>query len=362
MGAWSWLAGGGGAAPRRVTAAGDQWASSPQLSAQLAAAQEARVGVVVATREQAMGHSVVNRARDLICGTLAGLPFTRTRTLSGVTEDLGPGWLDRPDPTITRGELVAAVTDDLFFHGRAWLRVTVRDAAGFPAAVQHVPYVASFPTADGGLRWLRTDDAGYVTETAVPPGDVIRFRSFVSGVLEPGGPEVLSIGSRLDGAASRFASTQTAAGILNDDGTGEPMTPEEAAKFVQDFQAARLTNTVAYLRGVAYTESTLDPSRLQLVEGRSYQDAAVARLCNVPAFTVGVGVPNDSMTYKTAQTARLDLVDFGLAPYLSVWEQVLSGPAVTPRGTVVGWDLTGFLRTTELTGATPAAETPGGTP
>jgi hypothetical protein len=107
----------------------------------------------------------------------------------------------------------------------------------------------------------------------------------------------------------------------------------------------------------------MDPSRLQLVEGRAYQDAAIARVCNVPNYAVGVGVPNDSMTYKTAATARYDLLDFGLSPFVTCWESTLSGDDVVPHGTVVAMDLAGFLRTDVLSGLpVPAAPTPAPVP
>ncbi|HEY4378073.1 MAG TPA: hypothetical protein VGM93_12985, partial [Acidimicrobiales bacterium] len=74
----------------------------------------------------------------------------------------------------------------------------------------------------------------------------------------------------------------------------------------------------------------------------------------MPNFAVGVGVPNDSMTYKTALTARLDLLDFGLQPFVECWSEALSDEKVTPRGTRVSFDLEPFLRTAQLT---PVART-----
>ena len=85
-------------------------------------------------------------------------------------------------------------------------------------------------------------------------------------------------------------------------------------------------------------------------------------MCNVPNFSVGVAVPGDSMTYKTAETARLDLVDFTLAPFIGCIEQTLSGPEVTPRGTRVVFDLEPFLRSRELAAARRPGPVTEGTP
>lgn len=335
-------------------------ATTPGIEAKLAAAQAARTWVTVATREQAMAHSVVNRSRDLVCSTLGGLAFTRTRRWDGRTETLDPGWLAQPDPTRTRGAFIADVTDDLFFWGEARCQVTARDAEGRPSALVHMPLVETRENPDGSITWMRTEHGAIVTETVVAERDVVHFEGLATGILTCGGPDTLSIARRLDTAALRFAGTETAAGWLQDDGTGEPMTTDEAAAFVRRFQESRQINTIAYLRGVTYHESGMDPSRLQLVEGRGYADATVARVCNMPNFAVGVALPGDSMTYKTALTARWDLIDFGLAPFLATWEQTLSLDTVTPRGTTVGWDLEPFLRSAQLAGLDqPTPPTPG---
>jgi hypothetical protein len=104
---------------------------------------------------------------------------------------------------------------------------------------------------------------------------------------------------------------------------------------------------------------------MQLVEGRTYQDAALARVMNVPAFLVGAVTPGDSMTYKSAQQSRWDLLSFGVAPYMTCLSSTLSMPNVTPRGTTVTLDPTPFLVTTELAAvdaSSAAALTPSGAP
>ena len=340
-----------------VTAAGDWPAGDPHepIHDALAVARAARVGIV-ATREAALRNSVVNRARDIVCGTLAILPLTRTRD----GEDIGPGWLERPDPFHSRGWFVSWVTDDLFFRGVAYARVTVRDGDDRVQALEWMPWAQVVPHDDDeGVTWYRSGRwpapvgrVGPLDPIDVLRRDLVVFESPLVGVLN-GGDEVLSTAARLNGAADRFAGVETPAGWLKQNG-GEAIGRDDALALIRDFSLARQVHTVAFLNEVTdYHESSMDPSRLQLVEGRAYQDAAVARVCNMPNFVVGVGVPNDSMTYKTALTARLDLIDFGLGPFLGCWEQTLS--AVVPRTQDVVFDVSGFLRSATLT-ATAGAE------
>jgi hypothetical protein len=57
---------------------------------------------------------------------------------------------------------------------------------------------------------------------------------------------------------------------------------------------------------------------------------------------------------------RVKLIDFGISPYIGCIERTLSGNQVTPRGTVVQFDLEPFLRTQALASLGPGAgvETP----
>jgi len=317
----------------------------------LAAEIVGRSGLPVTTRDHAMRNSVVNRARDIVCGTLGTLPLERWRG----DEALGAGWLERPDPFHTAAWFQSWVTDDLFFYGYAWARVTVRDTDNQVQALEWMPWVEVRPHPDDrGVTWYRAGGGAWSSHPwrvggyaviDVPARDVVLWESPLVGVLN-GGADVLSTAERLNGAAYRFAGVEIPAGVIKQTG-GEPLDTTAAQALIDSFERNRQYNTVAFINEVTeYHETTMNPSTLQLVEGRSYQDAAVARLCNVPAFSVGVGVPNDSMTYKTALTARLDLLDFGLQPLLTCWEQTMSG--VLPRGQTARFDLEGFLRTSTL--------------
>lgn len=358
---------------------GDAWVAADTLQGptgnetvvdRLAAARAARVVPAVTTRDAAMRDSVVNRARDITCGVLSCLPFTVTRDRAGVVEPIPPGWLDRPDPLHSHAWFVANVTDDLFFHGWAAARITVEDEiTGRALALQWMPWSQLAPNPAGDrLVWVRgaypdpfTPQAG-LAAIELRPQDVVLWESPLVGVLN-GGREVLTTAAQLNQAANRFSGAELAAGWLQQV-KGEPLAGVEAQGLVADWADARAMNAVGYLNeSIQYNESQIDPARLQMVESRAYQDAAVARVVNMPNFAVGVGVPNDSMTYKTALTARLDLLDFGLQPFVECWGEALSNEKVTPRGTTVAFDLEPFLRTAQLTPvAASAVEQPAPAP
>jgi hypothetical protein len=358
---------------RQTFALGDPPPSPSPVEIKIAADREARENgaVMWVTRDEAMCDSVVNRSRDLICGTFARLPFTRKRTYGpDVDRDLGPGWLNKPDPDHTRGYFVAGVTDDLFFRGYAYAWKTAYDGDGFPMAAKWLPFEQLTPWPDGeGVTFYDAQAdllpglwaVGTHRAIDIPRRDLIVFESPLDGLLCHGGP-VLSTASRLTASANRFAAAEFAAGWLKQV-EGEPLDAADAQLLVDTWASNRRRSAIGYLSEVVeYHESQLQPDTLQLVEGRSYQDNAVARLCNLPAYTVGASVPGDTMTYKTAGTARLDTYDFGLAPFASAWSQALSDETVTPRGTLVDFDLEPFLRTSTLAALPEAAPTPPGVP
>jgi len=323
------------------------------IAAQLEAARAARVAPLVQTREQAIRNSVVNRSRDIVCGVLSSLPITVIRDRVGAAAEVDPGWLAAPDSEHSRGWFVSWVTDDLFFFGKAAARVTVRDETDRPVAVQWMPFEQLEAETDGGLIWRRGwYPDPFMAQTGLPDveldrRDVILWESSLLGVLNGGGV-ALTTAAQLDQSANRFAGAELAAGWLKQTG-GEPTSPADAVTLADTWAIARLTNAIGFLNETLdYRESEMDPSRLQLVEGRSYQDAQTARICNMPNWSVGVALAGDGLTYKTALTARLDLLDFGLQPFVECWSQTLSSDRVTPHGTTVAFDLEPFLRTATL--------------
>ena len=291
-------------------------------------------------RDAAMSLPTISRCRDLICSAVGALPFTlwtvdneRVPAVEQQIPDLG--WMQRPDPDRTRQWLLAWTVDDLLFYEVAHWQITRRYADTYPAAFRRIP--------PGDLHVDQTSGRCTINGTEVDPGDVVGFLSPLEGLLT-NGYRAISIALQLDDAADRFAANEVPAGILEEQDGAEDMDADELARQAATFADARRQNTTAavnkYLR---YREVNYDASKMQLVEGRTYQALELARLGNVPPYLVGAPA-GTGMTYQNALQAKGDLIDFGAGPFIGCIEQTLSGPNVTPRGQSVRLDQNAWLR------------------
>jgi hypothetical protein len=195
---------------------------------------------------------------------------------------------------------------------------------------------------------------GQQTTLVLDAVDVVEVWSPLVAVLDTGSTAIAT-SVALDEAARRFADTEVPAGWLKQTG-GEPLTGDEMRATAQDWAQARRTNTVAMLNDVVdWHESTMDPTRLQLVEARRHQAVEAGRLLNVPAALLDAEV--SSMTYSNQRDALTALWWLGAWPLADAIGQVLSGPNVTPRGTVLALDPSAQLDAPAFTGtaATPTA-------
>ena len=297
-------------------------------------------GGAVWDRDAAMSLPTISRCRDLICAAVGALPFTQWtvdfNTVPAVEAQTPPaGWMGRPDPNRPRQWILAWTTDDLFFYGVAHWYVTARYATTYPSAFERI--------VPGDLHVDDRTGRTTLRDLEIDPGDVVEFLSPIEGLLS-NGYRAISIALQLDDAADRFAGTEVPAGWLQEQDGGEDMSSDELAEQALLFTDARRTNTTAAVnKYMRYQEATYDASRMQLVEGRTYQALELARLGNTPPYLVGAPA-GTGMTYLNGQQAKQDLIDFGALPYIGCIEQTLSGPNVSPRGTAVRLDLDAWLR------------------
>ena len=292
------------------------------------------------SRDAAMSLPTISRCRDLICSAVGALPITLWRLdLSEVptVEQQIPGspWMERPDPDRTRQWMLAWTVDDLIFYESAHWEVTGRyDATGYPRSFRRI--------LPGDLH---VSDDGTVTVNGRPvdPANVVEFLSPLQGLLS-NGYRAISIALQLDDAADRFAAAEVPAGWLQERDGGEDQSSEELGATARMWTDARRLNTTAAInKYMEYHEANYDASRMQLVEGRTYQALELARLGNVPPYLVGAPA-GTGMTYQNGQQARQDLIDFGCLPLIGCIEQTLSGPNVTPRGQAVRLEVNAWLR------------------
>lgn len=322
-----------------------------------------------------MAIPAVSRSRDLLVSLIASCPIRQYGTQWN-GEDLEEiplppdSWMLRPDPRTSRNHFLSWIADDLIFHGRAFALVTSRYATGFPASFAWLPASSVSVQAQmwaGNAPVTEVQDIRF-NGVSLVLNDVVCFWGSSEPVIRCGARAIVT-NERLDIAAQRFASSPIAFGWLKQVG-GEPLSGEELAALAEGWAEARDSNTIAALNEfVTWEESSMDPSRLQLVEARKHQAVEIARLMSVPAYLINAD-SGSSMTYQNAQQASADLVQFGALPYLEVIEQTLSSDQVTPRGRVVRLDRSYWLDANPLsTGsdpgpnntANPAPTAPGGT-
>lgn len=297
-------------------------------------------------RTTAMTIPAVRRGRQVIAGTIGALPLVaHRRQPDGSVVEVDRQLLDQPDPNTTRQYVLTWTVDDLLFYGVSWWLVLDRDAQGYPTAAERVAPHRLRVDFDGGRVYVDQLDR---TE------QLVRFDGPDEGVLTYGG-RTLQTTLLLEDAVRKFARLDVPLGALKlQEGAPELSTEpgsagdgtdrSEVDVLLDSWEQARRDRSTAYLnRAVEYQTYQLDAQRVQLAEGRSYQDAETARLMGLaPRY---VNAPSaSSMTYSNVESERRDLVDTTLLPYLRAVEQRLSMGDVTPRGTTVRFDLTQLLR------------------
>lgn len=338
----------------QVTIGGGDVAQVAHLPAEVAQAFGINTDTESIDRRTAMTIPAVRRGRQVIAGTIGGLPLYAHRGENA--ERVERSLFDQPDPNTTRQHVLTWLVDDLLFYGIAWWYVTETDATGYPTHVWRIPPTATRIDLNTGRVWVNGQE--------VPDDRLIRFDGPDEGVLVHGA-RTLRTTIALEEAVRRFARLDVPLGALRlRDGAseldGRPGTADDGSgrsqieQLLDEWELARASRTTAYLNGALdYNVYALDAQRTQLAEARQHQAAEVARLLNLPPRYVNA--PQASgMTYTSTESDRRDL-HLTLEPYLLAVEQRLTMPDVTPRGQVARFDLTGLLRGDTLT-ALQAAE------
>ena len=295
--------------------------------------------------ERAQSIPTVNRAVDLMASMIGCLNLQQY-TLQWTGEEYeeiylpGESWCSQPDPRVTRNFIMANTFRDLFYHGRAFWAITSRYSNSFPATFTWIP-AANISTMDmSGPQWFGPSDQIMFNGMPLEASNVVQFLSPIPGFLYQGA-RATNIAIRLDQAAERFASTEIAAGYLQQKG-GEPMSAEDLGELAGAWANARRQNSIGALNEfVEWHEFSSDPSKLQLVEAREYSALELARAANIPPYMVGIGTTG--MTYNNAQQARQDLYLFGAKPFIDCIQETLSMNQILPRGRHVKFDLESYL-------------------
>jgi len=295
--------------------------------------------------EAALSVPTVSRARDLICSMVGCLTFKQySQQWNGEYMEriyLPPDtWFNQPDPNVTRNFMLSNTASDLLMFGRAFWVITERLGNGFPSAFTWIPSQNVYTLDQTGPQWFGPSDAITFQGSPLETKNVVQFLSPNGGLIYQG-QTAITTALRLQKAAERFATNEIPSGYLKQTG-GEPMNSQDLADMAAAFAAARQQSTVAALNEyVDYKETSHKPDDLQLVQSREFMALEMARLANIPPYLVGVSVPG--YTYQNADSARMDLYQFGAKPLIEAIEQTLSMNSIVPRGRFVEMDVESYL-------------------
>lgn len=311
------------------------------------------------TRDGAMRVPAMARARNLTCGTIAGLPLSAMRAetpvdpqpywaygtdgqLGGLTADQCRAWGITPQGPYHRA---IWTVDDLLFYGESLWLVTARLATGTPSRMLRVPFD----------HW--TVQEGVVVDLdnkPFPAADLVWMPGPNEGVLGFGAGS-LRMAYELERNAAdvamrplRLELHQTSAAEL---------TPDERREAVGEVRTALASND-----GVLFTNNALeivehrvDSDALQL-GARNASALDVARLANMPAMMLDATAAGASLEYQTMTGRNQQWLDYGLALYMDAIEARLSMDDVVPAGQRVAFDTTDWTATEPADTGPPVAD------
>lgn len=287
-------------------------------------------------RRSAMQVPAVKRARDLIAGTLGGLPLD---VFNAEREPSSLALFEQPEANVPRSVTMTRLFEDLLFEGRAWWRVVEFGWDDYPTKVRRIPPRNVILDEITGQVWVE----GH----RVPDRELIRFDSPTDGVLIAGARAIRTC-LNLDSAASNYADGTPPVDYFTPAEGADPADDDTIKGILQDWQVARRGSSTGYVpAALKYNTGGWSPKDLQLADARQHAVLEIARMSGIDPEDLGVSTT--SRTYANAETRRRDLLDFTLAAYMTAVQDRLSMGDVTRRGQYSRFNLDAFLRSDTLT-------------
>lgn len=299
-------------------------------------------------REGAWSIPAVAQGLQVISGTVGGFPI-RERNVATNDWSVPPG-LVQIDPDEPREVTMTRLVEDLVLFPTAYLVVLGRYAEDMrPRWLRYVPHEAVTPpdkitSYDRPQKYLvpgpTQEQQWRVYDEPVAARDIVQFRSHWPGLLATG-QSTLALVQALETASTRFAKMDVPLGVLKN--SGADLTTENVQKLLAQWDAGTSRN-VRYLNALLdYLPMPFAAEDLGLEAQREHAVAEVARLMNLPAYTLNAPQPT-SLTYRTLEGQRRDLLDLHLRPYLTTVEARLSMDDLCPRGQVRRLDVNDYMR------------------
>ena len=327
--------------------------SSPDVSAQLGPVTSLDSltpffgGANTATREEFMSVPTGARARNIICSSIASIGLEVIDRSTGMEiEDATPRVIRTPDPRVPGSATYVWTCEDLLLYGYAYWQITELFADTYRVrSVQRVsPARVTIQTNS-----LATEIEYYMVDGSPVPnsgvGSLVVFNGNDEGVLNRAG-RTIRTGAELERAAAMYAREPIPSMVLKSNGTALPA--DRIAKLLDSWASARRNRGTAFLNADVTLETVgFDPEKLQLSAARSYIATEIARACGIPAYYVDAET-GSSMTYSNATNQRQTLLDFSLIPLMTSISERLSMPDFVPSSQEVKYDLSDYLRGSDL--------------
>lgn len=277
-------------------------------------------------RRSAIQVPAVKRCRDLIAGTIGGLPLD---LYNAERQQVTSSLFEQPEKHRPRSVTMTQTLEDLLFEGIAWWRIVETDWRGFPTFIKVLkPQEVSVDEEAGKV---------YVAGKHVPDAELIRFDSPNDPLLVAGARAIRTC-LRLDVAAGKYADGVPPIDWFESD---EPV--DDPGQLVTDWNQARLNSVTGFVPwGVRYKRDGWTPEQLQMADARQHAVVQIANVAGVDSESLNVSTT--SRTYFNAEHKRKELVDFTLGGYLLAVEGRLSMNDVSPRGHYAKHNLDAFLR------------------
>lgn len=276
----------------------------------------------------------VKRARDLICGTLGGIPL---QLVDSENEIQFNNLLDQPEDSVPRSVTFTRLYEDLLFYGIGWWKIVETDYRGYPTKVQRV-------SPD---RVTVTNGVVYIDGKPTQYNKVIRFDSPNGGLLNDGARAIKTL-LRLEAAALKVAEDPAPQGYFTPTDGADPLEDEEIVAMLTAWKSARQRSSTAYVpAALNYQSNAFNPEQLQMSAARDHAVKEIARLTGISSEDLSVSTT--SRTYFNAQSARQERINDVLSPFVNAVTDRLRMRDITPRGYSVRADFSGFLRADDKT-------------
>ncbi len=270
------------------------------------------------SRKDAMSVPSVARARNLICGTVAGIPLEYYNKRTGEVI-AAPRWINQLAKNQPSFITICWIVDSLLFYGVSYLRVTERYAEdGRPAAFEWIANArVTFTTDLEGIMVTQY----YVDAAPIAMNDIVTIQGFDEGVLERAGRTIQSA-IDINKAASIASATPMSSGILKN--TGADLPPAEVSGLLAAWKRSRNNNSTAYLTSTLEFQSTqFSPKDMMYNEAIQNLSTEIARAMNVPAYYLSAD-QNTTMTYANVTEERKQFFALSIEPYIQAIQTRLS--------------------------------------